>query len=231
MSTRTRTQKLPPKSKPELDVELNADQKDAEVIIMDNSITVITGAAGTGKTLLACKVALDLLHTCKIDKIFIARPMVTDGEDLGYLPGELDNKMEPYMIPIYDNFYQLYKRDIVKKYIDNKEIEIAPVAYMMGRTFCNSLVILDEAQNMTTSQMKTACTRLGKGSKMIICGDIKQKNIRGNSGLNDMMNIYYRNSVNKLALVELVKQNRDDIVSELLNAFDSLGITNLTKYA
>ena len=165
--------KRAPKNPIKFHLQLNEEQKKAKQIILDNTITLLAGSAGSGKTLLACNVALDGLFRRQYDKIIITRPTVSK-EEIGFLPGDLREKMDPWVQPIYQNFYTLYGKERMQKYFENEQIEIVPVSFMRGRTFLDSIVIVDEAQNVTHSQMETVIGRLGRGSKMVICGDIAQ---------------------------------------------------------
>ncbi len=138
------------------------------------NIIFVTGPAGTGKTYLAVAYAVNCLKKNTIKKIIITRPAVEAGEKLGFLPGDLKEKVDPYLIPIYDALYEFMGKETIDKLIEKGVIEIAPLAYMRGRTLDNAFIILDEAQNTTTKQMKMFITRLGFHSKMVITGDITQ---------------------------------------------------------
>lgn len=142
--------------------------------MMHDAIVFATGSAGTGKTYLAVGFAVNALKTNKVKKLIITRPAVEAGEKLGFLPGDLKEKVDPYLIPIYDSLYEFLGKETTDKLIEKGVIEIAPLAYMRGRTLDNAIVILDEGQNATSSQMKMFVTRLGFNSKMIITGDITQ---------------------------------------------------------
>lgn len=141
---------------------------------LENDIVFVIGPAGTGKTYLAVAIALSHLRDKKVEKIVLARPAVEAGESLGYLPGDLREKVEPYLKPLYDALFDMVIPDKLKKFMANGIIEIVPLAYMRGRTLNNSFVILDEAQNTNPNQMKMFLTRLGINSKAIITGDITQ---------------------------------------------------------
>ena len=138
------------------------------------NIIFVTGPAGTGKTYLAVAYAVSCLKKNIIKKIIITRPAVEAGEKLGFLPGDLKEKVDPYLIPIYDALYEFMGKETIDKFIEKGVIEIAPLAYMRGRTLDNAFIILDEAQNTTSNQMKMFITRLGFHSKMVITGDITQ---------------------------------------------------------
>lgn len=170
-------EKRRPKNPIRFKVQLNDEQKEAKKLILENPVTVLRGMAGSGKTLVATQVGLDLLFTKRIDKIIITRPTVSK-EEIGFLPGDIREKMDPWLAPIYHNLFMLYDEAKVRKEMDNGNIEIVPFAFMRGRTFLNSFVIVDEAQNVTHSQMETVIGRLGKGSKMAICGDMAQIDLK-----------------------------------------------------
>jgi phosphate starvation-inducible PhoH-like protein len=155
-------------------ITLNEEQKQAKSVILQNSITYIAGKAGSGKTLVSCQVALDLFFKKQVKHIIITRPAVEAGEKLGFLPGGLEEKLDPYVQAIYQNFYSLYKKDKIDGMIKEGSIQIKPFAYMRGSTFCEAVIIVDEVQNTTESQVKMVMERLGKGSKMMLCGDINQ---------------------------------------------------------
>jgi phosphate starvation-inducible PhoH-like protein len=157
-----------PKNPIKFKLQLNAEQKQAKQSILDNTITLLGGSAGSGKTLLACNVALDGLLRRQYDKIIITRPTVSK-EEIGFLPGDLREKMDPWVQPIYQNFFSLYDKVKIEKLIDDGKIEIVPVSFMRGRTFLDSMIIVDEAQNVTHEQMEMITSRLGLRSKMMVC--------------------------------------------------------------
>lgn len=142
--------------------------------IRENSVTFGIGPAGTGKTYLAVALAVDALKNREVDKIILTRPAVEAGEKLGFLPGDLQNKVDPYLRPLYDALQEMFGLENYLKLMERGVIEIAPLAYMRGRTLSNAFIILDEAQNTTKEQMKMFLTRLGEGSKMVITGDVTQ---------------------------------------------------------
>ena len=164
-----------------------SNQKKIVTLIKTNDLVFVIGPAGTGKTYVSVALALKALKDKSIKKIIITRPVVEAGENLGFLPGDLQEKIEPYLRPIYDALQDMLPINKIKKYIENKTIEIAPIAYMRGRTLKNAFVLLDEAQNTTPSQLKMFLTRLGPNSKMIVTGDISQIDLIKNqkSGLKD----------------------------------------------
>ncbi|TDT74208.1 phosphate starvation-inducible protein PhoH [Litoreibacter halocynthiae] len=162
-------------------------QKDYVTSLFNNELAFGIGPAGTGKTYLAVAVGVSLFITGKVDKIILSRPAVEAGERLGFLPGDMKDKVDPYMQPLYDALNDFLPGKQTAKLIEEKRIEIAPLAFMRGRTLSNAFVVLDEAQNATTMQMKMFLTRLGQGSRMVITGDRSQVDLpRGvQSGLRE----------------------------------------------
>lgn len=171
-------EKKRPKNPIKFQLQLNDEQKEAKQLILDNDITVITGQAGSGKTLLAVQTALDQLFNKNFEKIIVARPVVTAKEEIGFLPGGIKEKLDPFVSPIYDNAYRLYDKEKVDNYFERGQIEIIPFAFMRGRNFTNAFIIVDEAQNVTDSQMEMVISRLCKGSKMVIVGDTSQIDLK-----------------------------------------------------
>lgn len=213
-------QKRRPKNPIKFNVQLNDEQKQAKSLIIESPVTVIKGMAGSGKTLVATQVALDMLFTKQVDKIIITRPTVSK-EDIGFLPGDLQAKMDPWLAPIYHNLYTLYNEEKVKKELENGNIEIVPFAFMRGRTFVNSFVIVDEAQNVTHNQMETVIGRLGKGSKMVICGDMAQIDLkdRRETGFSFLNRI--EEQVQGFRTINLEHNHRHDIVSPILKVYQT----------
>jgi phosphate starvation-inducible PhoH-like protein len=163
----------------------NKSQKEYLKKLQDdsNSIVFAIGPAGTGKTMLAVQYGIKLFQEGKIEKIVVTRPAVSSDEDLGFLPGTLEEKMAPWTRPIFDVFSEYYQKRDITKYIEEGVIEISPLAYMRGRTFHNAFVIADECQNTTPNQMKMLLTRLGDGSHMVVTGDLAQADRLSNNGL------------------------------------------------
>ena len=155
--------------------------------ILKNTITIGVGPAGTGKTYLAVAAAVAAFREKAVNRIILTRPAVEAGERLGFLPGDLQNKVDPYLRPLYDALYDMLGAETYQKYLERGNIEVAPLAYMRGRTLDDSFIILDEAQNTTREQMKMFLTRLGFGSKIVITGDITQIDLPSDkvSGLKD----------------------------------------------
>jgi len=182
-------------------------------IVLKNDITFAVGPAGTGKTYLAVACAVAALKNKEVTKIVITRPAVEAGENLGFLPGDLREKIDPYLTPIYDALKDMIKNDKLKKFIDQKIIEVAPLAYMRGRTLQNAFIILDEAQNATRMQMKMFLTRMGVTSKAIVTGDVTQIDLpkQNASGLLDALKVLKK--VNEIGFVYF---NEDDVLRHKL---------------
>ena len=199
-------------------LQLNEEQKDAKEIVLQNTITLLAGKAGSGKTLLACQIALDGLFNRVYNKIIITRPTVSK-EEIGFLPGDLKEKLDPWLQPIYQNMYDLYGKDRIEQYIKEGQIEIAPLSFMRGRTFLDSVVIVDEAQNVTNEQMEMITTRIGLRSKMIICGDAGQVDLKSKKDSGFKFLFLNADRVEKLAAVTLLTNHRDPIVDQLLDLY------------
>ena len=199
-------------------LSLNEEQKAAKAEILENDISVIIGKAGSGKTLLACQIALQEVLEKRINKIIITRPTVSK-EDLGFLPGKLEDKMDPWVAPIYGNMYQLLRKERVEKMIEDGTIEIVPVSYMRGRTFTNSCIIVDEAQNVTHEQSLMILQRIGIGSKMMFCGDTDQIDLKNYSdtGLKFLQSII---SVKGLHTINLLENHRHPILESVLEVYE-----------
>jgi phosphate starvation-inducible protein PhoH and related proteins len=191
-------------------IQLNDEQKEAKQLILDNTITLLAGQAGSGKTLLACQVALDGLLRRIYTKIIITRPTVSK-EEIGFLPGDLREKMDPWVQPIYQNLFMLYDKAKVEKLISDGKIEIVPVSFMRGRTFLDACVIVDEAQNVTHEQMEMITTRLGLRSKMMICGDAHQTDLKkkSDSGFKYLYNASRK--IKNLEAITLISNHRNKL--------------------
>ncbi|HQC30588.1 MAG TPA: PhoH family protein, partial [Acholeplasmataceae bacterium] len=179
--------------------------------------------AGTGKTYLAVAYAVKELKKGSVKKIVLTRPVVEAGESLGFLPGDLKEKVDPYLIPLYDALYEMLGLETTQTLIEKGVIEIAPLAYMRGRTLENAFIILDEAQNTTTSQMKMFLTRLGFGSKMIVTGDPSQTDLKSNvkSGLNEALKILKEIEDIKIINFERIDVIRHPLVQSILERYES----------
>src|SRR5574344_2377867 len=190
--------------------------------MMKNELVFGLGPAGTGKTYLAVALAVTLMLEGRIDKIILSRPAVEAGENLGFLPGDLKEKVDPYLRPLYDALYEMLPAEQVDKKLSLGEIEIAPLAFMRGRTLSNAFVILDEAQNTTPMQMKMFLTRLGENSRMVVNGDLSQVDLpRGTvSGLKDAIDTL--ENVNNISSVTFSASDvvRHGLVAKIVKAYE-----------
>ncbi len=190
--------------------------------IMKNTITIGVGPAGTGKTYLAVAAAVAAFREHTVNRIILTRPAVEAGERLGFLPGDLQNKVDPYLRPLYDALYDMLGAETFQKYQERGSIEVAPLAYMRGRTLDDSFIILDEAQNTTREQMKMFLTRLGFGSKIVITGDVTQIDLPDDkvSGLKDAVRVL--EGVKDIAICRLTSADvvRHALVQEIINAYE-----------
>jgi len=211
--------KTKPKNPIKFKIDLNAEQKDAKQVMLDNPVVLIKGMAGSGKTLVACQVALDMVFKKEMDKIIITRPTVAK-EDIGFLPGDLKEKMDPWLAPIYSNLYLLYDKAKVDKMVEENQIEIVPFAFMRGRTFPNSFVIVDECQNITHAKTEMMLGRLGKGGKMIFCGDLSQVDLKSkkDSGISFFNRLEER--IKGVRIITLKTNHRHEIVEEILKTYE-----------
>ena len=190
--------------------------------IQRNTITIGVGPAGTGKTYLAVAAAVAAFRERTVNRIILTRPAVEAGERLGFLPGDLQNKVDPYLRPLYDALYDMLGPENFQKYQERGAIEVAPLAYMRGRTLDDSFIILDEAQNTTKEQMKMFLTRLGFGSKIVITGDVTQIDLPDDkvSGLKDAIRVL--EGVKDIAICKLTSADvvRHALVQEIINAYE-----------
>ena len=188
-----------------------------------NTITIGVGPAGTGKTYLAVAAAVAAFREKAVNRIILTRPAVEAGERLGFLPGDLQNKVDPYLRPLYDALYDMLGAETYQKYLERGNIEVAPLAYMRGRTLDDSFIILDEAQNTTREQMKMFLTRLGFGSKIVITGDITQIDLPSDkvSGLKDAVRIL--DNVPDIAICRLTASDvvRHALVQRIIAAYET----------
>lgn len=190
--------------------------------IAANTVTIGVGPAGTGKTYLAVAAAVSAFRERTVNRIILTRPAVEAGERLGFLPGDLQTKVDPYLRPLYDALYDMLGAETFQKYQERGAIEVAPLAYMRGRTLDDSFIILDEAQNTTSEQMKMFLTRLGFGSKIVITGDITQIDLPTDktSGLKDAIRVL--DGIKDIAICRLTSADvvRHALVQEIINAYE-----------
>jgi phosphate starvation-inducible PhoH-like protein len=211
-------EKRKPKNSITFKIQLNEEQKSAKQLILENPVTLLKGMAGSGKTLVACQVALDMIFKKEVERIIITRPTVAK-EDIGFLPGDLKEKMDPWLAPIYANLYMLYDKEKIDKMIKDNIIEIVPFAFMRGRTFPNSFVIVDECQNITHGQTEMILGRLGKGGTMVFCGDITQTDLKTkkDSGIGFFTRL--EENIKGVKVFTLKTNHRHEIVEPILKLY------------
>ena len=219
MQNEVKSDKRKPKGPIKFQVSLNEEQKECKSTILNNKITVIKGQAGSGKSLVAAQVALDLLFRKEVEKIILTRPAVTSGEEIGFLPGSKDDKLAPYTAAIYDNMYRLYGKEKIEKDIAEGHIEVIPLAFMRGRNLTNCVVVVDESQNISHRQMELLLGRICQGTRMILCGDNAQIDLRDKkqSGFHFICNNF--TNIPGFAVVTLKTNHRDPIVEDLLKIY------------
>ena len=197
-------------------------QKNYCSAIKQNTITIGVGPAGTGKTYLAVAMAVTSFRAHEVNRIILTRPAVEAGEKLGFLPGDLQSKVDPYLRPLYDALFDMLGAETYQKYLERGNIEVAPLAYMRGRTLDDSFIILDEAQNTTPAQMKMFLTRIGFGSKVIVTGDRTQKDLPKDvtSGLDVALKVL--KDIDEIAVCRLSSKDvvRHPLVQKIVNAYD-----------
>ena len=190
--------------------------------IKDNTITIGVGPAGTGKTYLAVAMAVNAFRAQQVNRIILTRPAVEAGERLGFLPGDLQSKVDPYLRPLYDALFEMLGPETYNKYLERGNIEVAPLAYMRGRTLDDSFIILDEAQNTSREQMKMFLTRIGFGSRVVITGDVTQIDLPGDkvSGLKEAMRVL--KGIDDIAICKLTGADvvRHELVQKIIEAYE-----------
>ena len=198
-------------------------EKQSEYIkaLKESDIVMALGPAGTGKSFLAVSVAITMLMEKKVERVILSRPAVEAGEKLGFLPGDMKEKVDPYLRPLYDALYELFGYEKIQKKIENGDIEIAPLAFMRGRTLKNSFAILDEAQNATSTQIKMFLTRIGENSKLVVNGDPSQVDLlnKSHSGLARSKEILSK--INEIKIIEFDHKDvvRHPLVSKIIQAY------------
>ena len=201
-------------------------QKEYVRALRQNEIIISAGPAGTGKTFLAVAIGLTMLLEKKIERIILSRPAVEAGERLGFLPGDMKEKVDPYLRPLYDALYELFGPDKIDKKIETGEIEIAPLAFMRGRTLKNCFAILDEAQNATETQIKMFLTRIGENSKLVVNGDPSQIDLmnKSHSGLIKSRNIL--KDIKEIKIIEFDHKDvvRNPLVSKIIRAYQNKNV-------
>lgn len=206
----------------------NQRQKEYVAMLQDEDISIVfaVGPAGTGKTMLAVQNGIKLFQEGLIDKIIVTRPAVSVDEELGFLPGTLNEKMAPWIIPILDVFGEYYHQTDIKRMLADGDLEVAPFAMMRGRTFKHAYIIADETQGCTPNQMKMLLTRIGEGSKMVITGDLDQADRGDNNGLKEFLDLYSKYvttaTSSKIQFTEFSKKDieRHPVVTEILSIYE-----------
>ena len=214
-------EKNPPKGKIKFDITLSEEQKEAKTNVLYHPYNFILGKAGSGKTLLAVQVALDMFFTRQVNKIIITRPTVSN-EDNGYLPGSLNEKMEPWLVPIRSNMRKVYNKPAILEKMEREEnIELVSLAHFRGRTFDNAAVIVDEFQNLTKQQLGMVLGRLGKGSTMMLCGDPQQIDLKFNndSAIHEVPKLKPSSYVYSISLKDNHRHEALDELLKLLNEY------------
>lgn len=213
-----------PKGPIKFNIQLNEEQKAAKGKIFENTVTVLRGKAGSGKSLLAANVALDLLFRRDIEKIIITRPTVVAGQDIGFLPGDINEKLAPFTAPVYENMHRLYNKEKIEKCIEEGKIEIVPVSFMRGRNFTDCLVVVDESQNLTDTQTELILTRICNGSKVIFCGDNAQIDLRDKRTSGFDVICKHMKEVPGFEVITLEKNHRHPIVDDILEVYKSFRV-------
>lgn len=210
-----------PKGPIKFNVQLNEEQKIAKGKIFENTVTILRGKAGSGKSLLAANVALDLLFRKEIEKVIITRPTVVAGQDIGFLPGDINEKLAPFTAPVYENMHRLYNKEKIEKCIEQGQIEIVPVSFMRGRNFTECLVVVDESQNLTDTQTELILTRICNGSKVIFCGDNAQIDLKTKKDSGFDFICRHLAGISGFNVITLEKNHRHPIVDSILDVYHS----------
>lgn len=213
------TEKRAPKGDITYKLNLTDEQKDIKRDCYNYKINVVTGDAGTSKTFTACQIALDMLFKRQIDRITIMRPTVAT-EDIGFLPGDTRSKLEGWLLPVIENFKALYDKVKIEKLLEDETIRILPLQFCQGVTYYNELCLLDEAQNCTKEQLNMVMTRVGRGSTLLITGDVRQNQLKNKSlsGFKELLDL--KGQTNLIGFHELKENYRDPVVREVLELYN-----------
>lgn len=212
-------EKRRPKTPIKFGIVLNPEQKQAKAAILTNTVIAIKGKAGSGKTSLAIQAALDLLFNREIEKIIIARPFVTAGEDIGFLPGNVDEKLSYLTSPIYNIMHELIGKEKSDKLVQEGKVTVAPFGFLRGNTFTNCFILIDEAQNATMKQTELMIGRLGLNSKMVFCGDMTQCDLKNkkDTGFDFFLRL---EEVPNVKVITLTSNHRHPIVEPILSVYE-----------
>ena len=224
-------EKRRPKGEIKFVISLNEEQKEAKSIILQNTITVIKGQAGCGKSLLSAQTALDLLYKKEVEKIIITRPTVEAAPGIGFLPGDITSKLSPYTAPVFENMYRMEKKDKIESLVSEGLIEVLPLNFIRGRNFTNCIVVVDESQNITHAQMHLLLGRICNGSKMILCGDNAQIDLKLKTDSGFDFICKHMASIEGFAIVTLKTNHRHPIVEDILKIYkdyESIPISTLS---
>lgn len=211
------------KTEVKFNFSLNEEQKQTKAKILEATVSMLIGKAGSGKSTLASQIALDMLFNKEVEKIIVTRAMVVAGnEEIGFLPGGVNDKLAPFTAPVYDCMHRLYKKELIEKLVLEGKIEVIPFAWMRGRNFSNCVIICDEFQNCTVKQTELLITRMCQGSKLILCGDSSQIDLRETklSGLETVLHKF--NNKKNFYVAELKQNHRHPIVDEALKIFKEI---------
>ena len=213
------TEKRVPKGDITYKISLSEEQKEVKRECFNYKINVIIGDAGTSKTFTACQIALDMLFKRQIDRITIMRPTVAT-EDIGFLPGDTRSKLEGWLLPVIENFKALYDKNKIEKMLEDETIRILPLQFCQGVTFYNELTLLDEGQNCTKEQINMVMTRVGRGSTLLITGDIRQNQLKNKalSGFRELLGL--EGKTNLIGFHTLNENYRDPVVKEVLELYN-----------
>ena len=215
-------EKRVPKGEIKFNVQLNEEQKEAKTIILNSVVSVIRGQAGSGKSMLAAQIALDALFKRQVEKIIITRQVVTAGEDIGILPGDINSKLAPYTAPVYDNMHRICNKEKIDSLVAEGKIEIIPLGFFRGRNLTDCFLVVDEGQNVTDLGFQLILTRICHGTKVIICGDSAQIDLKrkAESGLDTLCK--YGRDIQGLSIITLKTNHRHPIVEDIVKMYSLL---------
>ena len=213
-----------PKNPIKFNISLNEEQKEAKAVILESTICIIKGKAGSGKSLLAANVALDSLFKREVEKVIVTRPMVSaaDEQEIGILPGNLDQKMSLYTAPVYDNMFRLSNKEKIESLVAEGKIEVIPMSMCRGRNFSDAIVIVDEAQNCTDRALEMILTRICNGTKVIICGDSAQIDLKKKADSGFEVLCKHSKDIPNFSVINLKANHRHPIVEYVIDMYSNL---------